>query len=210
MSSSQGNSMPKDSQIIISIMNDLGIREYEQQVLNHLLEFNYRYTSLILEDAKACSTFANKDEVDVDDVKMAIQLAQDNVFNKLPSRDEIIKAGNELNKTPLPAIKPASGLRIPRDGSNFIQANYRLRTDLNTGKNVMTKSTKITAAEMLNATRQTEDINNTKTTAQPDLIMDDLTDIDIDEIIGSQQDNQDIDNDFNLDSLLCDPNSLFF
>jgi len=33
--------MPKDSQTIVSMMNDLGIREYEQQVLNHLLEFNY-------------------------------------------------------------------------------------------------------------------------------------------------------------------------
>jgi hypothetical protein len=33
--------MPKDTQIIVSIMKDLGIVEYDQQVLNHLLEFNY-------------------------------------------------------------------------------------------------------------------------------------------------------------------------
>lgn len=41
MSSSQGKHMPKDTQIIVSIMKDLGINEYDQQVLNHLLEFNY-------------------------------------------------------------------------------------------------------------------------------------------------------------------------
>jgi len=45
MASSQGNSgkqnVPKDSQIIVSMMKDLGIVEYDQQVINHLLEFNY-------------------------------------------------------------------------------------------------------------------------------------------------------------------------
>lgn len=43
---------------------------------------------------------------------------------------ELIKASNELNKKPLPAIKPASGLRIPQNGSSFLQAKYRLKTDL--------------------------------------------------------------------------------
>jgi len=43
---------------------------------------------------------------------------------------ELINASNELNKKPLPPIKPASGLRIPQDGSSFIQTNYRLKTDL--------------------------------------------------------------------------------
>jgi len=87
----------------------------------------------------------------------------------------------------LPAIKPASGLRIPQGSSNLLQANYRLKTNLvivhiillsilvnffyvlflkNTGKKVMKKSTKITAAEMLNATKQTEAISNAKTTTQ--------------------------------------------
>lgn len=41
MASSQGKHMPKDTQIIVSIMKDLGIHEFDQQVLNHLLEFNY-------------------------------------------------------------------------------------------------------------------------------------------------------------------------
>lgn len=45
MASSQGNpgkhNGPKDAQIIVSMMKDLGIEEYEPQVLNHLLEFNY-------------------------------------------------------------------------------------------------------------------------------------------------------------------------
>lgn len=41
-----------------------------------------------------------------------------------------MSACTELNKIPLPLVKPASGLRIPHDRSNFLQTNYKLRTDL--------------------------------------------------------------------------------
>jgi len=43
-----------------------------------------------LEEAKAYSTFANKNEVDVDDVKLATNLARDNIFFKSPSQDVIL------------------------------------------------------------------------------------------------------------------------
>jgi hypothetical protein len=45
------------------------------------------YTTLLLEDAKTFSNFAKKKNVDVDDVKIAIQLAQDGVFFRPPSRE---------------------------------------------------------------------------------------------------------------------------
>lgn len=54
-------------------------------LLFHLLG----YTSLILEEAKACSKFADKDKIDAGDVKMAIQMAQDGTFLKPPARDVI-------------------------------------------------------------------------------------------------------------------------
>lgn len=34
--------MPKDAQVIMSIMKDMGINEYEPRVINQLLEFTYR------------------------------------------------------------------------------------------------------------------------------------------------------------------------
>ncbi|KAL4088852.1 hypothetical protein QTP88_023936 [Uroleucon formosanum] len=74
------HNMPKDSQIIVSTMKDLGIVKYDQQVLNHLLEFNYRYMTQLLDDAKAFSNLANKKNVDADDVKLAIQMAQKLAF----------------------------------------------------------------------------------------------------------------------------------
>jgi hypothetical protein len=34
--------IPKDAQVIMSIMKDMGINEYEPRVINQLLEFTYR------------------------------------------------------------------------------------------------------------------------------------------------------------------------
>lgn len=34
--------VPKDAQVIVSIMKDMGITEYEPKVINQLLEFTYR------------------------------------------------------------------------------------------------------------------------------------------------------------------------
>lgn len=45
------------------------------------------YTTLLLDDAKTFSNFAKKKSVDVDDVKVAIQLAQDGIFCRPPPRD---------------------------------------------------------------------------------------------------------------------------
>lgn len=40
--------IPKDAQVIMSIMKDMGITDYEPKVINQLLEFTYRtYFKLI-------------------------------------------------------------------------------------------------------------------------------------------------------------------
>jgi hypothetical protein len=38
----QAKHVPKDAQVIMSIMKDMGIEEYEPRVINQLLEFTYR------------------------------------------------------------------------------------------------------------------------------------------------------------------------
>ena len=45
-------SMPKDGRVMVSILKDMGITEYEPRVINQLLEFSYRYISTVLEDSK--------------------------------------------------------------------------------------------------------------------------------------------------------------
>jgi len=40
--------IPKDAQVIMSIMKDMGITDYEPKVINQLLEFTYRKFFLYL------------------------------------------------------------------------------------------------------------------------------------------------------------------
>lgn len=40
--------IPKDAQVIMSIMKDMDIAEYEPRVINQLLEFTYRKLFLLL------------------------------------------------------------------------------------------------------------------------------------------------------------------
>lgn len=42
------NDLPKDAQVIKAILKDLGIHEYENRVVNQMLEFTYRYVSSVL------------------------------------------------------------------------------------------------------------------------------------------------------------------
>ena len=38
-------SVPKDAQVMISILKDMGINEFEPRVVNQMLEFSYRCVS---------------------------------------------------------------------------------------------------------------------------------------------------------------------
>lgn len=41
-SQSRNPNYPKDAQVIMSMLKDMGVQDYEQRVLNQLLEFTYR------------------------------------------------------------------------------------------------------------------------------------------------------------------------
>lgn len=42
MAATPAKQIPKDAQVIMSILKELGINEYEPRVVNQLLEFTYR------------------------------------------------------------------------------------------------------------------------------------------------------------------------
>lgn len=111
-----GNSVkhiPKDAQVIMSILKELGISEYEPRVINQLLEFTYSkfwfsksyisqfrtesltlwlfvpsgYVTCILDDAKIYANHAKKKTIDLDDVKLATQMTLEKAFTGPPPRD---------------------------------------------------------------------------------------------------------------------------
>ncbi|XP_073466323.1 transcription initiation factor TFIID subunit 9-like [Aquarana catesbeiana] len=121
-------SAPKDAQVMAQILKDMGITEYEPRVINQMLEFTYRYVTTILEDAKFYSSHAKKNNIDADDVRLAIQCRTDQSFTAPPPRDFLLDIARQKNQTPLPLIKPYAGPRLPPDRYCLTAPNYRLKT----------------------------------------------------------------------------------
>ena len=86
---------------MVAILKDMGINDFEPRVINQMLEFSYRcslsftsslilkprYVTGILEDARVYSSHARKKTLDTEDVKLAVQLAAEQVvffFKNLP------------------------------------------------------------------------------------------------------------------------------
>uniref|UniRef100_A0A182SG78 Transcription initiation factor TFIID subunit 9 n=1 Tax=Anopheles maculatus TaxID=74869 RepID=A0A182SG78_9DIPT len=119
--------IPKDAQVVMSILKELGATDYEPRVINQLLEFTYRYVTCILDDAKIYANHARKKVIELDDVKLATQMILDKAFTRPPPRDVLLEIARVRNATPLPLIKTHCGLRLPPDRYCLSACNYKLR-----------------------------------------------------------------------------------
>jgi len=119
---------PKDAQVIKAILSDLGISEYEPRMIAQLMEYVYRYVTDVAEDAKQISAHAKKKLIDVDDVRLAAQVY--NEQGQVPSRDVLLEVARSKNANPLPTPKVmTSGLRLPPDRFCLTGCNYRLKNN---------------------------------------------------------------------------------
>ncbi|XP_023935563.2 transcription initiation factor TFIID subunit 9 [Bicyclus anynana] len=125
--SAQTKHIPKDAQVIMSIMKEVGIADYEPRVVNQLLEFTYRYVTSILDDARVFANHSKKKAIDLDDVRLAVQVQVDKSFTNPPPREVLLEVARVKNVTPLPLIKPHCGLRLPPDRYCLSSCNYRLK-----------------------------------------------------------------------------------
>ncbi|BES95560.1 Transcription initiation factor TFIID [Nesidiocoris tenuis] len=121
---------PKDGQVIISIMKDFGITNYEPRVVNMLMEFGIRYVTCILDDARAYANHSsNRKLIDSEDVKLAVMMQLEKIFTTPPPRDLLLEVARTKNSVPLPLVKPHCGIRLPPDRYCFSSCNYKLKTN---------------------------------------------------------------------------------
>ena len=126
-SKNTASSRMKDMTAIKLILSEMGVTQYEPEVIECLLEFSYKYMHNVLEDAKLYSKHAKKSEVDVSDVKLALQLrAGQDTVQPVP-KELIAELAKKKNGTPLPQIKSNAGLKLPIDRYCLTQPNYKLK-----------------------------------------------------------------------------------
>merc|ERR1711934_450233 len=116
-----------DAQVMVAILKDMGINDFEPRVINQMLEFSYRYVTGILEDARVYSSHARKKTLDTEDVKLAVQLAAEQGFTSPPPREALLELARAKNAIQLPLIQPKTGIRLPPDRHCLTATNYKLK-----------------------------------------------------------------------------------
>lgn len=119
--------VPKDIQVMTNILKEFGLGEYDNGITNHMLEFSTKYVTTIIEDAQLYSTHAKKKSIDVEDVKLAIDLQMDRSFACPPSREITATCARQRNSLPLPTIRSSAGLRLPPDRFSLTNPNAHLK-----------------------------------------------------------------------------------
>lgn len=142
---SQPKNIPKDGQVIMAIMKEMGVIDYEPKTIVQLTEFVYRYATSILEEAriyannskKKCldsdASNSKKKFLDVDDVRLALQLTCESTFTSPPPREVLMELAHVKNYSMLPPVKPHCGLRLPPDRYCLSSCNYTLKNVLRKG-----------------------------------------------------------------------------
>lgn len=120
--------MPKDAHVMSAILRDMGIAEWEPRVINQLMEFSYSYVTNIIDDAKVFSNHARKKNIDVEDVRLAVQMYTDKNVTSPPPRDLLLEVARTKNTSTLPIPKPTSGLRLPPDRFCLTSCNFKLKS----------------------------------------------------------------------------------
>ncbi|CAN6480229.1 unnamed protein product [Victoria cruziana] len=79
---------PRDAKVVRSLLESMGVQQYEPRVIHQFLELWYRYVVDVLTDAQTYSEHAGKPSIDCDDVKLAIQSKVNFSFSQPPPREK--------------------------------------------------------------------------------------------------------------------------
>lgn len=125
---SRNNSQPKpnDAHTVEAILKSMGVDEFDPRVTHQLLELLYRHVSNILLEARQYSEHADKQAIDADDVRLAINSRSFSAFAQPPPRQVIAQLANERNAIPLPPIHDRQGIQLPKPALQLARRNYMI------------------------------------------------------------------------------------
>ena len=111
---------------MISLLNQMDVPDWEPRVVNQLLEYSFRYVSEVTADAEEYKKHAGKQQLDADDIRVAVKLKDAQVMRP-PDRDELIALAAERNKEELPPVEQHEyGIRLPPPEQQLTALNYQI------------------------------------------------------------------------------------
>lgn len=103
---------PRDAKVISLILRTLGIEECEPKVIIQILEFVYKYSIDIMEDAAIFANMCNR-RINANDIKLAIKIKIGKYFVPPPPRHYIMDLVEQVNSRPLVVNDGECYLKIP-------------------------------------------------------------------------------------------------
>ena len=122
----EDSTLPRDAKIISAILRSLGIEECEPKVIIQLLEFAYKYSVGVVEDANDFAIHCERSNITIKDIKIAIQTKASQKFLPAPSKTLLQATVDRVNKRPLTVPDTENLIRAP----NMKSGLYGLEHDI--------------------------------------------------------------------------------
>ncbi|RIB02825.1 transcription initiation factor IID, 31kD subunit-domain-containing protein [Gigaspora rosea] len=126
----QRDQVPRDSKVMELIIRSAGVSDFEPKVVQQLLEFTHRYTIDVIQDAAAYAEHTGKNDIDDDDIKLAIQGRINHSFIHPPQQEFLTQLAKEQNKEPLPQVPLRYGLRLPPERHCLTALNFKIISEV--------------------------------------------------------------------------------
>ena len=121
----KGNT-PKDIVTIRKFFDSIGIEEYEKNTLNFLSEFLNTYVTDLLNDAKKNMLYANRNKINIEDVKLAVKSKQNTLYKNRPDVIALRDLATIVNDIPLPGIPDSTKVLLPPIENNLLRNNFQI------------------------------------------------------------------------------------
>lgn len=117
---------PRDVRLLHLILASMGVNSYQDRVPLQLMDFAYRFTHGVLQDALLYNDHAHSSTtttpaglgpahvpLTTEDIRLAVASRVNYQFKPAPPKELLLELAQEKNRKPLPAVQEQWGLRLP-------------------------------------------------------------------------------------------------
>lgn len=132
-----GARKPRDARLIHLVLASMNVSAYQERVPLMLMDFAYRYTSGVLQDAllfsDAIHSTANTGSqnppatINTDDLRMSIASRVNHQFNTSLPKEFLLDIAQDRNRIALPTVGPEFGVRLPPEKYCLTGINWDLK-----------------------------------------------------------------------------------
>ncbi|VEL15045.1 unnamed protein product [Protopolystoma xenopodis] len=124
------DSLPSSIGVVRAMFEELNILDVSDEVCCRVLDVIYRYTSDVIEEAKAVANHSGRLTIEESDMELAIEMKKNDLLLAPLHRDSLLDFSKQLNSITLPPVRLQPGIKLPPDRFNLAAPNYALPTSV--------------------------------------------------------------------------------